>query len=315
MTHLYDPYGRSFRKLRISLTGSCNLACMYCTPNKSTPHAPDQAWGNKELMAAIRSLHNLLALQQIRLTGGEPTLYPGLLNLVTAIKLLAVPDLGMTTNGYSFASKARALKEAGLDSVNISLDALEPGIFQQISRRPHLHRVLEGIDQAMDAGLRVKINCVVVKGLNEGQILPLFSWARDRKIPIRFLELMKMGHLHHNDSRLLFTQHEILEIISEKYAIWPLGRSASATAAYWELTDGYRFGIIANETASFCSDCDRLRLDSSGNLYGCLSSNMAVSIRESAGDETALGKCLEKALQHKKQQFTGSELSMMQIGG
>jgi cyclic pyranopterin phosphate synthase len=319
---IYDRYGRTFRTLRVSLLTHCNLGCVYCVPgeeelkknNREGSYLPVSG-----LLELIGRLHRKLDLKTIRLTGGEPLLYPGLADLIAGIRSIGVPAIKLTTNGVLLERMAKGLREAGLDSVNISLDAVDEDIFWRMSRRHSLGRVINGIDSAIDAGLQVKLNAVVVKGVNESQVLPLLEFACKRQVPIRFLELMAMGHLFHRAEGSLFTQEDILGLIRSRYRITDLGRPASGTASYWKTEEGQVFGIIANESEPFCQDCDRLRLDSQGNIYGCLSSNHPIPLQP--GDDVADGEIrledsLRAALLQKQElRFTGSDLSMLQIGG
>jgi len=320
MALINDKYGRTFRTLRVSLLQHCNLGCVYCVAGDeelkqvNTSHE-GQSLGVDELLAVIRRLHEQLGFTTIRLTGGEPLLYPGLAALIRGIRAAAIPDIRLTTNGFLLERQAASLKAAGLEAVNISLDAVDEAVFFAISRRHSADRVIRGIDAAITAGLDVKLNAVVMKGVNDSQILPLLELAFSRQVKLRFLEVMAMGHLHQDAGRFLVSQDEILRIIGGRYRFLPLTRAASATARYWQTEDGHVFGIIANESEPFCRDCDRLRLDSQGRIYGCLSSNEPIGL-EMREDETAWERKLAAALAQKQPlRFTGSELSMLKIGG
>jgi GTP 3',8-cyclase len=310
-----DVYGRTFKTLRVSLTDACNFGCSYCVEGNAKSLRKPRVLGI-ELAQAIRSLHQLLDFDTIRFTGGEPTLYPDLVPLVQALTDLQVP-LKMTTNGYLLSKLAQPLHDAGLQSLNVSLDAVDAVVFQKMARKDALSEVLNGIDAALDLGIELKINTVVVNGQNEGQVLPLLEYGMERQIPIRFLELMRMGHLFSPqfDGRF-FSQANILETIASRYAITPLSREASSTANYWALDNGYRFGIIANESQPFCHDCDRLRLDSNGQLFGCLSEKKPVSVLHALDDEEQMVDLLRLTLSHKQPlKFIGSPLTMIGIGG
>jgi cyclic pyranopterin phosphate synthase len=265
-------------------------------------------------IALIQQLHRVLDLEVIRLTGGEPLLYPHLAEVIGAVKEMGIPEIKMTTNGFLLERSAQSLKEAGLQSINVSLDAVDEDVFFLMSKRNNVQRILNGIDAALNAGLRVKLNTVLMKGINETQVIPLLEYAFERNIPIRFLELMNMGHLYQQASNYLITKEEVLHTIARHYDFVPMLRKQSATANYWKTTDGNLFGIIANESAPFCHDCNRLRLDNKGNIYGCLSSNHPINIVDC--NEQELQQKLMQAL-HQKQtlKFTGSQLSMLQIGG
>ncbi len=302
--------------MRVSLTDRCNLSCAYCVPEvQKNNNKRSGALTTEGLVNAVKALQEILQLTTIRLTGGEPLLYRELIPFIKAIGSMGIPAIKMTTNGYLLAEKAAAIREAGVAEINISIDALDPVVFQAVSRRTGLSRVLEGVERSMEAGLKLKINCVVMKGINDGQLVDLLRYARERKIPVRFLELMKMGHLQEQYQKYFFSREEILTVLAGGFEFLAAGRLPFATASYWEMPDGYQFGIIANESDPFCSDCNRLRLDSAGNIFGCLSSERAINIRESIYDNTKLSALLQQALQEKKTKFSGSKLTMIAIGG
>jgi len=268
-----------------------------------------------ELLAIIRRLHEQLGLSTIRLTGGEPLLYHGLTDLISGIREAGISSIKLTTNGFLLERLAMPMKQAGMRSINVSLDAIDEDTFYKMSRRHAVQRVVQGIDKALEAGLEVKINSVVMREINEGQILPLLEFAFSRRCRIRLLEIMAMGHLHDQADKYLFPQEEMLAVIAGRYSFEPLGRAGSATASYWQTAEGHQFGIIANETAPFCGDCDRLRLDSSGHIYGCLSSNHPILLYKEDDAEIWTKKLQQALLQKQTLRFTGSDLSMLHIGG
>ncbi len=323
-----DALGRKFNTLRLSLTNVCNLACLYCVHESDAssqaflPTANEaNATGQKmltvnEFIAIIKSLLRHTSLETVRLTGGEPTLFKDLAPLVGALKDLGIPRVVLTTNGFLLKRKAASLSQAGLDGINFSLDAIDKEIFYKMSRRDKLEATLEGIDAALENGIKVKINSVIMKGINDSQILPLLEYAMSKKVVIRFLELMKMGHLYNGHNDYFFSEQDMLWTIATKYDFHKKMRSGSSTSNYWETTEGYKFGIIANESSPFCFDCNRLRLDSFGNIYGCLSDNNGISVLDCLEDDVAMEERLEQALKQKQGvKFTGSELSMKAIGG
>lgn len=318
MSPIQDQYGRTFRTLRVSLLQHCNLGCVYCVAGEEDvkqANAVRESLPVADLLMTIRRLRDQLPLETVRLTGGEPLLYPGLATLISGIREMGIGAVRLTTNGFLLERMAPVLKEAGLDALNVSLDAVDEAVFVQMSRRRSVDRIIRGIDAALAAGLRVKINSVVMRGLNETQLLPLLEFAFHRGLTIRFLEIMAMGHLHDQAGRYLITQDEMLQIIGEKYPLTPEPRAASATARYWTTEGGHRFGIIANESEPFCRDCDRLRLDSSGHIYGCLSSNLPITL-PADGSQKEWTRRLEMALAQKQEvRFVGSDLSMLRIGG
>jgi cyclic pyranopterin phosphate synthase len=320
MPLLTDKYGRSFSTLRVSLLHHCNLGCVYCVAGdeelkQANVSGKGDTLSPPQLLAMIDRLHTRLQLDTIRLTGGEPLLYPGLVDLIRGIKDMGISQIRLTTNGFLLERLALPLKEAGLESINVSLDAIDEDVFFRMSRRHNAGRIIRGIDAALAAGLNVKMNTVVMKGINDSQLLPLVEFAFSRGIKIRFLEIMAMGHLFDQADRYLLSRDEILDILSSHHVLTPLDRTASATARYWKTDKGQVIGIIANESEPFCRDCNRLRLDSSGNIYGCLSSNHPIPLRLEE-DEAEWERKLAAALAQKQLvKFTGSDLSMLHIGG
>ena len=310
-----DADSRRFKTLRVSVTATCNMACSYCAPGEQQmQHART---GYRELAAMILGLHERLEFVTVHFTGGEPLVYRELVPLVEAVRE-AAPELvlKLTTNGLGLAEKASALAAAGIREVNVSLDAITAEAFSRITGIGGRDRVLGGLEAARSAGLQVKVNCVVMRGSNEDQVVPLFRYMEARNIPVRYLELMKMGHLHRAYRECFVSMKEILFLLARADVSYrALGRAPSGTACYWETPGGYHFGIIANESVPFCHDCDRLRLDSNGNVYGCLSVNDPIRISGILRDSGKLTSALEKALSQKQIAFTGSTLSMKAIGG
>jgi Molybdenum cofactor biosynthesis enzyme len=316
MDKLKDPLGRSFRVLRVSLLDTCNFACTYCVCED--PLIPEKMAETTlsvgELIRLISNLHETLNLQTVRLTGGEPLLYPDLAALIAGIRSLGIRDIKMTTNGFLLARKIEALKRGGLRSINVSLDALDGERFFRMTRRMGVARVVEGILAAKEAGVDVKINTVVMRGENDNEILPLLDFAFRHGLKIRFLELMGMGHLHGNADGKFFSKQAMLTKIASRYLVRELAKRPGETATYYRTACGNSFGIIANESQPFCSDCNRLRLDVKGNIYGCLSSNVPIAIADIT-TQKGLEASLCAALAQKQLKFSGSELSMLTIGG
>jgi len=318
MQLITDQYGRSFKTLRVSLLSRCNLSCVYCTmgADEIDNHTSSKTvLSSKELINIIQQLHARLQLQTIRLTGGEPLLYHDLVSVISAVKDMGIPEIKLTTNAFLLERMAKPMQQAGMQSINVSLDAIDGDVFFLMSKRGHVQRILDGIEAALEAGLQVKINTVIMKGMNDSQILPLLQYAFEKNISIRFLEVMAMGHLHTEASKYLFTQYDILNRIATKYNFKRLKRNTSSTSNYWQTDKGNIFGIIANESEPFCHDCNRLRLDSEGNLFGCLSNSHPVSLKNIHDTDVLTAKLQEALLQKQAVKFTGSELSMLHIGG
>ena len=324
MIKLEDNLGRRFEKLRISLLNECNFSCVYCvsedfgnisvkTIQKQTA---DQPLTPDEFIKLIEAVHRLTGLKSVRLTGGEPLLHSNLFYLINHIQKIGISDIRLTTNGYLLKERASKLFDAGVKSINISVDAIDQDIFGEISRHPNTARVFRGIEAAVKAGMNVKLNAVIMRGKNDSQIIPLLDYAAGLGVKIRFLELMKMGHLYHSENRLFFSEKEILSVIQEKYTIEPVVREHAETSNYWRTSGGGTFGIIANESTPFCHDCNRLRMDSNGFFYGCLSNAHGEKLSPYIHDDALLTEKLSGLLRLKQPvRFHGSELSMRNIGG
>lgn len=314
MKVISDP--RKFKKLRISLTDSCNFACSYCVSEDQALQVRRDVpeLSTHQYLKIAEQLHKKLSLNKVRLTGGEPLMYKDIVALVAGLKNMGIANIGLTTNAYYLKHLAGKLKHAGISSINVSLDAMDANIFKTMTRKPLLKEVLEGIKAALRYGIDLKMNAVVLKGVNESEVLPLLDFALENAIPIRFLELMKMGYLHHDFERFFLSQEKILAIVQSKYEVHRMLREKSSTANYWELLNKrYQFGIIANESEPFCSDCDRLRLDSYGNIFGCISASKGISAMDKSDKE--LESILALALQQKQKYFVGSKISMRHLGG
>lgn len=310
---IIDSRGRSFRKLRISLTSGCNLACTYCVPQGSpVVKTPGHSLSARQFAVLVEKIHRVNPLDSVRLTGGEPLLYRELPYLTEAITDMGI-EVGMTTNALLLKRHVSRLYQAGLRHVNISLDAADPLVFYRMTRSLKYKEVCQGIEAALHTGTAVKLNSVIIKDVNESQIIPLLEYAGKKDIPIRFLELMTMGHLYAGHSDKIVKEESILTCISRSYQIFPFLREPGATARYWHTENHIRFGIISNHSQPFCSDCNRLRLDSHGNIYGCISAGKGYSILEAASDEVS--EKLGYALAQKQNTFTGSTMSMQYIGG
>lgn len=320
--NIVDTYGRSFQTLRVSLTNVCNFSCTYCVngdvqDSLNKVNVSNRPLNHTQLAALVVRLHRVLKINSVRLTGGEPLLYPNVIPFLEILSHEGIKEVTMTTNGFLLKQKAKMLASAGILSLNVSLDSIDPAIFATISRRDGLQQVLEGIEEAKECGISVKLNAVIMRGINEQEILPLLDYSIKNEMTLRYLELMRMGHFYSSGfEKYYFPMDKIVNAISEKYRITNSYRLPSETAKYFYLENRHRFGIIANESEPFCSDCDRLRLDASGYIYGCLSENKREYIADAAFDETTLGERLSNALSHKQPlRFTGSPLEMIAIGG
>lgn len=310
---------REFKKLRVSLTSECNFSCLYCTGmddnKRSVIQNQEKLLSAHQFAEIIGKLHAASGLETVRLTGGETLLHPEIIQIVRGIYENGIHDIRLTTNGVLLPMMSSKLKEAGLTQVNVSLDGISSEAFKTMTRRNHFSVVTKGIDAALEAGLELKLNSVIMKGKNENEILPLLQFANERNVVVRFLELMKMGPLHQTYKKWLFTEQEMLSTIQSKYYIEAEERVAGSTANYWKIPGGQRFGIIANESSPFCSDCNRLRLDSNGKIYGCIAATQGIQV-DMQDDKILIQSKLNQAMTQKQPvRFVGHERSMQFIGG
>ncbi|EDM22922.1 GTP 3',8-cyclase MoaA [Caminibacter mediatlanticus] len=275
---LKDGFDRVIDYIRVSVTSRCNFRCMYCMPNTPFEWQPHEDVLSYEEMFEFLRLAIDEGVKKIRITGGEPLVRK---ELEVFIKMLSKYnknlDLALTTNGYFLKEKAKILKEAGLKRVNISLDTLKKDVAKKIVQKDVLEKVLEGIDEAIKVGLKVKLNCVVMKGINDNEITDLLDYAKDKGVIIRFIEFMENERAYPGIKRV--DSKEILEEISTKYNFKELKKENEASK-YYKLDDGYVFGIIEPHSEDFCKSCNRIRLTAEGYLIPCLFFTESYNIKE-----------------------------------
>jgi GTP 3',8-cyclase len=299
MAAAYDTFGRPIRDLRISVTDRCNFRCPYCMPKEA--FGPDHAFlaGDRlmtrdELVRIVRVFAGL-GVRKVRLTGGEPLLRTDLPAIIRAVKGdLGIADVSLTTNGWFLGGQAQALKDAGLDRINVSVDSLDESIGGRMNGLGFsVARVLAGVDAAAAAGLPVKVNCVVQRGVNDGEILPLCEYFRQRGHTLRFIEYMDVGNTNHWSMEQVVPAREIVDRVS---AAWPLVPVAAAyrgeVASRYRYADGKgEIGIVSSVTEPFCSDCNRARLSADGKLFTCLFASTGsdvLGLLRSGADDAAL---------------------------
>ncbi|WP_092529680.1 GTP 3',8-cyclase MoaA [Amycolatopsis arida] len=281
---LIDTYGRVATDLRVSLTDRCNLRCTYCMPAEGLEWTPgEQLLSDAELLRLLRVAVQRLGVTDIRLTGGEPLLRPGLERLVADVAALRPrPRLSMTTNGIGLAKRARALAGAGLDRINVSLDAVDEETFVRITRRERLDHVLAGLAAARAAGLDpVKVNAVLIRGLNEDQAVPLLRFCLEHGYHLRFIEQMPLDAQHGWNRAEMITAAEILELLGTEFTLTPSPAERGGAPAERWLVDGgpHEVGVIASVTRPFCAACERTRLTADGAVRSCLFSTDETDLR------------------------------------
>ncbi len=320
---LVDAQGRAFRNLRVSLTAACNYACTYCVPKGKQLHRARHELDVVQFLRAVDYLIEIAGIDKLRITGGEPLLSPQFDAFLPAVMQRPLADVSLTTNGQFLLEKLPLLKASGIRRINVSLDTLNPVAFRKICRSGDLPTVLAGIDAALGAGIRVKVNMVPMRSANEDQIVPLLDYCLARGIELRYIELMRMGHWQGNPdyARELVPMSRILALLGQRYAYVRTAGEFDATAARFEIPGKGFFGIIANESLPFCATCSRLRLSSAGFLHGCLSNTQRHYIADllelpRAEAVPQLRERLQLALADKQPlAFGGSETVMRWIGG
>lgn len=273
MAGLVDRYGRVHTDLRVSLTDRCNLRCAYCMPAEGLQWAPAETLLTDDEVLRLLRVGVELGIRDVRFTGGEPLLRRGLVSIVArAAALRPRPQLSLTTNGIGLARLAAPLADAGLDRVNVSLDTLRPETFRQLARRDRLDDVLAGLRAAALAGLRpVKLNTVLMRGVNDDEVLDLAEFALAHGYELRFIEQMPLDAQHGWTRTGMVTAAEILAALSRRYTLTPAADRGSAPAEGWTVDGGAgRIGVIASVTRPFCGACDRVRLTADGQVRNCL---------------------------------------------
>lgn len=351
---LADSFGRVMRDLRVSLTDRCNFRCLYCLPeteaaanfyrSKVDPNASARAisprlrppeWKPRAQILTFEEVERLvrifagLGITKVRLTGGEPLLRQDLERVVT--KIAAIPgldDLAMTTNGFLFARKGAVLKAAGLKRVSFSMDSMDRGNFHRMTGRDALPEVQQAIRFAQELGLNpVKVNAVIIRGINDHEIEALAEFARDNNLVFRFIEFMPLDSTRAWMKDMVVTGKEILDRLQSTFALAPLNsKNPSETARRWTFADGRgEIGIIAPVSEPFCGHCNRVRLTADGKIRTCLFSlhehDVKTLLRNGAPDDEVAGRLREIVWQKEPRHrigdptFVQPERSMSCIGG
>ena len=326
---LTDTHGRTVRDLRLSITDRCNLRCVYCMPAEGMPWLPKQDLLTYEELARFARVCVESGVTGVRLTGGEPTVRADLPVLVRMLREISPTlDLALTTNGLKLPEMAVSLRAAGLDRVNVSLDTLDRERFQQLARRDRLADVLAGLAAARTAGFApIKVNAVLMRGLNDDEVVPLARWARDEGFELRFIEWMPLDFQRGWDRTRLVSATEILDRLAAELPLEPEeGDDPSAPARTFRYRDGTgRVGVIASVTRPFCGTCDRIRLTADGQVRTCLFSLREYDFRQllrAGGSDDDLEALLRSAVLRKEPGhlisqpgFVQPERGMSAIGG
>ena len=334
---LADAHGRVARDLRMSLTDRCNLRCTYCMPADGLAWLPTpEVLTDAEVVRLVGVAVGLLGVRKVRFTGGEPLLRRGLAGIIAGAAAMrtdegVAPELSLTTNGIGLDRRITELAAAGLNRVNVSLDSLDRERYATLARRDRLDDVLDGLAAADAAGLHpVKVNAVVMRGVNEPDVVPLVEFCLQRGYQLRFIEQMPIGPQHGWDKASMVPATEILALLREHFALSPAGDRGSAPAEKWlvaasDCHPAGTVGVIASVTAPFCAACDRTRLTADGQVRTCLFSltetDLRGPLRAGATDkelaEVWVGAHAGKWAGHKigRAGFTQPARTMSAIGG
>ncbi|MBI1870308.1 MAG: GTP 3',8-cyclase MoaA [Chlamydiae bacterium] len=278
---LTDPFGRRVNYLRISLTDRCNFRCLYCMPEEGLPVLPAHDILTGTQIVRLVQIMSRLGIERVRLTGGEPLLREDILDIVRGIKEIGrIKDLSLTTNGSRLSTFVKPLKQAGLDRINISLDSLEAVSFRKVTRTHDDEAVLRSIMGALEEAFPLKLNMVVLKGVNDHEILNFVSLAFDYPLEIRFLEFMPLCGSNWQKN-LFMPMAQVRSLVKEKYDLAEDFQRGDNVAQTFHIRNGKgKLGFIASLTEPFCDRCSRLRLTSDGKIRPCLFSHEEVSLKE-----------------------------------
>ena len=323
---MIDTFGRVHRDLRISVTDRCNFRCTYCMPADGLEWLPrEDLLTFEEIERVARLMVERHGVDSIRLTGGEPTVRANLPTLVGMLADLPV-DLSLTTNGMTLRLVAGKLAAAGLKRINVSLDSLRADRFEELTLRNELPRVLDGIDAAIEAGLYpVKVNVVVMRGVNDDELVDLARFGRERGVEVRFIEFMPLDADRSWSEDAVVGQDEIVARISEVFPLEPVDRTSAPATRYRYVDGAGGIGVVASVTRSFCDSCDRIRLTADGQFRNCLFAVEEFDLRSllrSGASDDEVGDLLQGAVAAKLAghgiatvDFVRPNRSMSQIGG
>jgi len=326
---VFDSYARSIDYLRVSVTNRCNLRCKYCMPEEGVEDLGHDIILSLEEIAHLVKVAARIGIQKVRLTGGEPLVRRNITKLIADIaQIPKINDIAITTNGMLYADMAEELKAAGLTRANFSLDSLDPETFKYITTRGSLNDVIRSISKALEMGMApIKINTVVMKGINDHEILDFVELAKKMPLHVRFIEFMPVGDLPFYKTDRVVTVSQIRETIEQKYELYKgAAIQGNGPAKSYRIRGGMgTVGFISAMSDHFCSECNRIRMTADGKLRGCLFAkeefNLKLALQNHASDEK-LADIFSKAIREKPQRHhmdegwgADNKRKMYQIGG
>ena len=310
---LVDPHGRVIHKLRLSLLDACNFKCVYCMPDGADFLKNEKLLASEEVIQIANSMASL-GIDEIRLTGGEPTLRKDILNIIEGISEINLNKFGMTTNGIFMKKLLPTMSKTNCRHLNFSLDSLNKVGFHKLTGNAHLDKVMESIFMAKELGFNVKINCVLMKGLNDIEIEDFIEFSGKYDIEVRFLELMRIGSVRDSFEKYFYSADDLIARLKTYSELEGVELPQDSTSFNYRLSNGANIGIIASESKPFCNSCSRLRISANGTIRPCLMMSDGFSIRHKSVVE--LEGILEKTMSLKPiDRIYETEHSMYQIGG
>ena len=323
---LVDLFGRVHRDFRISVTDRCNFRCQYCMPEEGLDWLKrEELLTFEEIVRVTKILVEKYGIDSVRLTGGEPTLRANLSDLISMLSELPI-EIALTTNGITLEKNAHILRSAGLNRINISMDSLRAERFEEITLRDDMRKVISGIEASLEAGLSpVKINVVVMRGINDDEIVDFAKFGRDMGVIVRFIEFMPLDADENWSTSSVVTLKEIFSTINSVYPLEEIERSNAPASGFRYLDNKGEIGIVASVSQKFCATCDRIRITADGQFRNCLFSNEEFNLKEalrSGNTDKEICELLELAVLAKREghgignvDFIRPARSMSQIGG
>jgi len=313
MNKLIDPHGRHIHKLRLALLDACNFRCIYCMP-QNPKFMPNDRLLKRDEIFQIASTLVRFGIDEIRLTGGEPTLRSDFLNIVQDLTHLSLSKLGLTTNGLSICDLLPELAQTKLKNINFSLDSLNKTGFEKITGSVHFDKVLHSIFKAQELGFYIKLNVVLMKGINDHELNDFIKFSSRNNIEVRFLELMRIGEARDHFEKHFISASEVMSILQNDSHLTPVELPIDSTSFNYILDNGAQIGFIASESKPFCGGCSRLRLSADGQLRPCLMKNEGISLKNKTQEEMLEILLKTMALKPIERIYEVSQ-SMNQIGG
>ncbi len=303
MEPIYDQYNRKHDYLRLSITDRCNLRCVYCMPKEGLPFFPDNRVLSQDEIVQLVKNFTEMGINKVRITGGEPLLRTDVVEIIQRIREIPeVKDISITTNGLFLAKKAAALKQAGLDRLNISLDTFKPDVYKEITRGGNIQQVLDGIATAAELGFKkIKLNVVLIKGQNDDEILDFIRYTKDHDVNVRFIEFMPIGNAEADWKQEFVPLDNVFDLCHQAGLTYhPIELAGNGPSDNYKI-EGFKgsFGLIHPISARFCENCNRLRITADGYIKACLYWNEEINVRKVISDPVKFRQTIQRALDNK----------------